>query len=500
MPERKPFDSSGEFGATSSPWELIQRLLSMDDATKQQVLDAIGEMAGGTAGALAGGGTPASIAGAGFGAVAGRSGARLLGKAAGLKQGRENTANQELKETAKAFFFGAGGEGAGRAVPLAGRALKNLVKMPFRPTAEARVLAGLAEKYGVPLNLGQATGKKGLQTLEIALDRSPLSVDIIRNFRQGQYKAWDKGLNDLLESIHAGKITPEEFARQAETSFQSLRNTLNEGVSIRAAGTARAMHPTPVTDIEAGMAQKAGRKANLDNVRKWSDEEYGALRKESGSSPIDVSDLEDAAVRLREAIPDAQLAQFFPSKTLKWIQAAKPRENAALATARNELAHQCARHSLDSRTDRRDQRIDCWLTQGAARTIQANHRPERQVPRVHAGAKTADDARRQGESSGPHSRRERSAGKPAASTQQIRNTRKRYVNGGIARDHARDCARGSVARIADGQDGAQCSGYGSGAIHHCSTGPSGAHFSRALDAPTGTDRPTDVRTTSGACS
>ena len=303
---------------------------NLSDDEKQGLLDAIFETTGGTLGAVAGGGpTPTGILGAGAGSVAGRSAARQTGRAMGIKQ-KPTTVAQELDATALTAVTGAAGEGFGRAIPIIGRAVKAGGRIPFQPTAEAKLLQQLADKYGVPLNLGQATGKNWLKSIEIGLHRNPIASDTVRAMREKQYHTWETALNDWLDKLHSGEVSQEEFARAAESTFKTLRNQFNQDIETTAKNVAKTLHPTPVGKAEAGIALKQGHEANLNRVRAWAKDAYGNHEQQYGDTPIDLEPWAAKAREMLAPIPQGERAKFFPQKALDYLQA-------SASTAANEF-------------------------------------------------------------------------------------------------------------------------------------------------------------------
>src|SRR5947208_4562074 len=152
---------------------------SLTDEQKQEALNSLGELAGGTAGAVIGAG-PMSIPAAGAGAVAGKTAARLAGAAAGIKS-PPKTVMQELDDAAKTAVLNAAGEGAARALPLIPGAVKAVaqrgLKSVLKPEPE---IVRLADQAGIALTPGMATRQPLVRQLEAVLETTPGGMQKIR--------------------------------------------------------------------------------------------------------------------------------------------------------------------------------------------------------------------------------------------------------------------------------------------------------------------------------
>jgi hypothetical protein len=281
------------------------------DFSYETVGGVVGGALGSTLGPLGG------IAGAGLGSAAGRGYSLLEDR---LEYGEQpgQTAQGVMRELGESAMWGAGGEGLGRLLPAAGRGLKNIAKRPFAQTPEAEVLSKLADKYGIPLNLAERSGKTWLRLAEVGLDRLPFATNTIRKARREQYKAWTDAVNGVLDDVHQGNVTLDEFAVKAEDAFAGLRETFNRTVDEKVAAAGTKIRPTPATPTEAGRALQRARKSNLAGLRAWANKEYGAIEGRFGDVGIPMADLSDG---LQEISPAAE--QLFAPKAKNTIDAAR---------------------------------------------------------------------------------------------------------------------------------------------------------------------------------
>lgn len=188
---------------------------SLSDDEKQAVLDNIGEFAGGTLGAAAGGGTPMSIPGAGAGAVAGVSGARLVGRAMGLKP-TPRTAKEEALDLAKVGAVNAAGEGVGRAVAgglseLAARGARKLVN-PNPDKIKALAAAGVTEPTP-----GMLTDSQVPKVIERGLAMTPGGNSVIRDATTQAAQQAQGNLERQIAGL-GPKMTDQEVGRALQSS------------------------------------------------------------------------------------------------------------------------------------------------------------------------------------------------------------------------------------------------------------------------------------------
>lgn len=299
----------------------------MSEQEKIAFIESIGEIAGGTAGALAGGGTPLSIPGAGAGAVAGKNLANMAARAAGLNQA-PRTGTEELLAQAEAFALNATGEGAGRVVPGVARAAKrgaeNLRAAFLAPDAERQILVDLADKYNIPLNIAQRSGSSVLALLQGALDRLPFASPVMRQTYKAQYGKWLDGMNSVLDQVHRGSVTQEQFAEIAENAIKQLRGNLNKTTTEAVEAAAAKLHPTPVSKQSAGAAAKEKLGENQNTVREWAKRTYGAIRDEGKGVNVDLTPMSEQATEVLQTFPDMPLqgSVFDPSAMGKLRSAA----------------------------------------------------------------------------------------------------------------------------------------------------------------------------------
>ena len=282
----------------------------MTDAEKLATLEGAGEFVGGTVGSLAGGPTPMAIPGAGAGAVAGKNIANWIGRAAGLKQ-TPRTAGNEAIEQAKTFGLNAGFEGAGRVIPPAYRAVKqgatNVVRKALQPDAERHILVDLADKYNIPLNIAQRSGNTILAKFQGAIERLPFSSSVMRKAYREQYGKWLEGMNSVLDQVHKGAVTQEQFAELAEQGIRSLRNELNKTTTEAVERAATQLHPVPVSKQTAGLAAKDKLAENQNTVRAWAKKAYGAIRDEGKGVEVDLTPMSEQAQEVLQTFPDMPL-------------------------------------------------------------------------------------------------------------------------------------------------------------------------------------------------
>lgn len=247
----------------------------LTDDQKQQVLDSVGELAGGTVGAAAGGGTPLSIPGAAAGAVAGRSLAKGAGKLAGLKT-TPKTAKEELIDTATTAATNAGGEaiGAGMAFakPLIKRGLQRAIKVD--PT-----VASLAENAGLQLTPGMLSTNPLVKMGEAVLENTPGGMNTVR-----------KATNEAL----AGN----------EANLRKLPARFN---------------PTPVDRPEAGEALQTQLSGNRAAMGAEFKPKYQDVLAKAADAPIDASVFRQSARNFLEDLP-SHLEGYFPSTVLKKLR------------------------------------------------------------------------------------------------------------------------------------------------------------------------------------
>lgn len=319
----------------------IDKLKKLPDAEKIKLMDSVAELAGGTVGALSGGGL-ASIPAAGAGAVAGRNlVSRPIARAMGLKE-EERTPGEELGDTAKVFAINAAGEGVGRLIPAAAKtvstAVRNAIKGAVKPIPEAEVLAALAKRHGVELNLSQRSGRPWLQSAELVLDRSPFSSAKMKGFRQKQYGQFQDSINKYLDSLHAGEISMEDFARLAEDSVTGLQKKFNVRMATGADAAAKQLSAKPFSDIETAEVLKAGKAGNLDRVRTWANRSYGKLRGEHGNTEIDLTPFHESAKELLAPIPEEAVRQLFPPRVLKLLETSSKQKSLPLSDVADRVA------------------------------------------------------------------------------------------------------------------------------------------------------------------
>lgn len=243
---------------------------ALTDDQKQEVLNTLGEAAGGTVGGIVGGGTPVSIPLAGGGAVAGKALARLAGKAAGLKT-TPKTQEEEKSDVLQTAAWNAGGEALGAGMALAKPLVKRAAKAMINPDLN---LVSLAEKAGVSLTPGMMTKTPGIRMVEAAIENTPGGMNTIRGKTVGAMKANEANLAQI----------PKRF------------------------------NPTPVDRPEAGTAMRQQVDNNFDAVAEHFDKRYKDISRKVGNVDIDLQPAQDAARGIKGGIPE-ELWRFFPSDT-----------------------------------------------------------------------------------------------------------------------------------------------------------------------------------------
>lgn len=247
----------------------------LTDDQKQEVLNSVGELAGGTVGAVAGGGTPMSIPGSAAGAVAGRSGAQLAGKAIGLKT-TPKTPGEELTDVAKTAALNAGGEAVGAGLAFA----KPLVKRGLqRVIAADPHVASLATNAGIELTPGMLSKNPLVRMGEAFLENTPGGMNTIR-----------------------GKTTAALDANEA--NLRKLPTRFN---------------PTPVDRPEAGEALQAAQSGNRVAMGAQFKPRYQGILEKAGDAPIDASVFRQSARDFLDDLP-AHLEGYFPSTILKKLR------------------------------------------------------------------------------------------------------------------------------------------------------------------------------------
>lgn len=245
---------------------------NLTDEQKQSALDRLGELAGGTAGGAAGEGL-LSIPGAAAGAVAGKNIARLAGKAAGLKQKPETT-KEVLADIGETAALNAVGEGAGRFLPSAAKAVgSRIAKRIINPNPET---VRLAQEAGAELTPGMMSTGAMPKYVERTLEKLPGGTQDIRNATQKAAAAYE------------GRV-------------RSIANTL---------------HPTPVSDQEAGEAAVNALTANRQAARDYFEPKYAEISSMVGNEPvIDLGQLRTNAQQLLQSLPQGAESAF-PKPTL----------------------------------------------------------------------------------------------------------------------------------------------------------------------------------------
>jgi hypothetical protein len=254
---------------------------ALDDDQKQQVLDSVGELAGGTAGAVAGAGPIAAPLTAGVGAVAGKGAARLAGKVAGLKP-KQGTAAEGVKDVATTFAAGAVGEAAGRGIPLIPRAVKSMaqrtLKRMVKPDPD---VVRLAAQGGVPLTPGMASTNTLVKLTEMGLEKLPGGTTPIRKATMAAVEPWERNV----------RAVPN------------------------------ALHPTPITTPEAGEALQGALSANRAATKQHFAPRYTSLNKNAGSAPIDMTGFRGTAQEFVSNLPQ-NMEGYFPSAALRKLKQA----------------------------------------------------------------------------------------------------------------------------------------------------------------------------------
>lgn len=330
---------------------------SLDDTGKQELVNSIGEMVGGTGGAMLGGGTPMSIPFAGAGAVTGRQAGKVIGQLAGLKP-KETSMGEEALETGKTLVSGMAGEGVGRAIPVVAKSVKaaagNLIRKPFQPNEATKAMTALADKYGIPLNIAQRSGKVVLGYVQGGLDRWPFASGVMRDAYEKQYNAWLKAMNRTLGLAGEGKMSQERFAEVAEQSMRTLRNKFDRQMKMATESAGASIHPEAVSLQGGGEALKGGHAKNLEDVSKWAKKAYGDVEAAGVDAQVDLTPFSEQAQAALGEIPEALQSQIFPGKTLARLRsgvAMRPQPNAAAAEMQESVSQGLAGKPFADLTD-----------------------------------------------------------------------------------------------------------------------------------------------------
>jgi hypothetical protein len=266
---------------------------ALSDEEKQGVLDAVGEMAGGTVGAIVGGGpTPLGVIGAGAGAVGGRGVARSAGRAMGLnaplisesaKTVADSTGiDPALAQVIETFSTNSGAEFGGRSMPLVGRGAKSITQRALKKVINPdQNVIRLAEQAGVQLTPGMASKNTLTKLVETGLEKLPGGTSVIRDKTMAAVEPWEK-------------------------SLKAIPNKLN---------------PTPVTTPEAGQALQSALSNNRGAASAFFKPRYEAINRTAGDAPIDLSAFRDDAASFLDDLP-ANLEGYFPAAVLQKMRQA----------------------------------------------------------------------------------------------------------------------------------------------------------------------------------
>jgi hypothetical protein len=190
----KPQSQLHPVGAKISDWlqGYLDRYEKASPDEKAAIIQQIGAMVGGLAGtAIPGGTVPGRLVGAGIGGALGHY---VGGMAAESATGVPTPPfAKQIKGAMQEGATQAAFQGAGEAIPIAGKLISKAVKTPFTPTKAAEDLMKLAEQYDIKLDLAQTTGRTGPRLLYSAVELNPLSTGIVR--RAG------KKFTDRLEKV-----------------------------------------------------------------------------------------------------------------------------------------------------------------------------------------------------------------------------------------------------------------------------------------------------------
>jgi hypothetical protein len=292
---------------------------------KHQFLTAAGELVGGAAGAAAGSGV-ASIPGAGAGAVLGRLGAEELGKLMGLPGAPKMEPEEQARVLARTFTGNAAGEGLGAAAARTNRAvpaLRNLVKKPFTPSAEQVAVNAKADRFKIPMTIGQRSGRKAAQAAETVIDFTPTGSGVLRKGRERAQKGFEDAITREKSALYKDEITPEEFTQvNAKNSLGAQRGDLDTRTAQVRGQAESAIYPRPQTPYQGGSAMIEGNKAAKGRLRARADEAYGGFTADLGDTPVDLTDFgERARAIIEDELPEGARS-FFPSGTNRQLEQA----------------------------------------------------------------------------------------------------------------------------------------------------------------------------------
>lgn len=127
---------------------------------------------------------------------------------------------ESLGRQAKAFAGGVAGEGVGRGIfKLGGK-----VFGPAQLTPNQTTIKEIADKYNVPMTPADIKGTKLASLLESISEKSLVAGSVIQKFRQGQLKAFDRVITDLVSKT-GNKLTREQAGAMA-TEVMEARASL----------------------------------------------------------------------------------------------------------------------------------------------------------------------------------------------------------------------------------------------------------------------------------
>lgn len=314
------------------PVKLMQEWEAKTPEERQKYINAAGEIIGGGVGALAGSG-PLSLPAAGGGAVLGKQVAQQYGPLLGGSGAPEDQTEAEFaKDIAKTFSGNAAVEGGGRLASAGRRSVtrvpsvvRNIVKMPFTPTAERAATNAIADTAGIELGLAERSGGQPAQQAAAALSYMPSSINTMHKGGERMMRQFEGALGGVGKKIHPSAVTPGDVSRIAKEKLTSKRGALNTEID--------AAVPQYVSPRQAGEGFQASRETALGDLKKLGSDLYDPIMKEYGSAPIDMSEAGQRAAEIfNRELQEGAAESIYPKNTvdqLRAIGALKPRVEAS---------------------------------------------------------------------------------------------------------------------------------------------------------------------------
>jgi hypothetical protein len=222
---------------TKAPVLVDEKGFSLRDLVDMAPIAA--EVAGGIMGAAGAAITGAGLPAVGVAAGAGAAGGRAL---ADYTFGAQRTVPQAMRDTAMDVGLNTLGEGAGQ----------GLARLAARRAGRRAAVAGAAQRTGVPVTRGQASGSRAQQGLEEGISRFPGSNSIMADFVEEQERAMVQLSDDIGTALRGGgdpatvaraNASVQSAARRMAGEFEETRALLENTVE-NLVGPDRPIQPT----------------------------------------------------------------------------------------------------------------------------------------------------------------------------------------------------------------------------------------------------------------